>query len=73
LRIRQGAEDGKGLIGDGDSVICFNFRADEMREITSTFVSKEFGGFLLPSRRPRLHYVCLTEYDAGFMCRVVYP
>jgi 2,3-bisphosphoglycerate-independent phosphoglycerate mutase len=44
-----------------------------MREITSTFVSKEFGGFLLPSRRPRIHYVCLTEYDAGFLCPVVYP
>ncbi|MCR5640002.1 MAG: 2,3-bisphosphoglycerate-independent phosphoglycerate mutase [Lachnospiraceae bacterium] len=57
-------EDGKpvGLIGDGDSVICFNFRPDRAREITRTFCMDEFDGFDRGARK-QVHYVCFTEYD----------
>lgn len=58
-------------IGDGDSVIFFNFRADRAREITRAFIEEEFEGFER-NDRPTVHYVCLTEYDATFDCPVAF-
>ena len=49
-------------IGDGDSIIFFNFRPDRAREITRVFCYDEFDGF---DRGPRkqVTYVCFTDYD----------
>ena len=49
-------------IGDGDSIIFFNFRPDRAREITRAFCCDEFDGF---DRGPRkqVTYVCFTDYD----------
>ena len=50
------------VIGDGDSIIFFNFRPDRAREITRTFCCDEFDSF---DRGPRkqVTYVCFTDYD----------
>ncbi len=50
------------IIGDGDSIIFFNFRPDRAREITRVFCCDEFDGF---DRGPRkqVTYVCFTDYD----------
>ncbi len=50
------------VIGDGDSIIFFNYRPDRAREITRTFCCDEFDSF---DRRPRkqVTYVCFTDYD----------
>lgn len=68
--------DEKGLpiarMEDGDSVIFYNFRADRAREITRAFIEEDFEGFER-SERPKVHYVCLTEYDANFDCPVAFP
>jgi 2,3-bisphosphoglycerate-independent phosphoglycerate mutase len=61
-----------GTIQDGDSVIFFNFRADRAREITRAFIEDDFSDFARPVR-PKVHYVCLTEYDATFTCPVAFP
>lgn len=66
-------EDGKpvGIVGKGDSIICFNFRPDRARQITRALSQKEFvvpkgtaferkTGFLQPV------YVCFAVYDASF-------
>ncbi len=66
-------ENGKplGLIKEGDSVICFNFRPDRARQITRAVSQREFivpkgtaferkTGYLNPV------YVCFTVYDALF-------
>jgi len=53
----------KTLIEDGDAVVFFNFRGDRPREITRAFVDPKFNAFDR-GQMPRLHYVCLTEYDA---------
>lgn len=66
-------ENGKplGLLENGDSVICFNFRPDRARELTRAVSQKEFvvpkgtaferkTGWLDPT------YVCFTVYDAEF-------
>ncbi|HEY0565107.1 MAG TPA: 2,3-bisphosphoglycerate-independent phosphoglycerate mutase, partial [Terriglobales bacterium] len=76
-------------IGDEDACICFNFRADRVRQITRVLarnsgVTKEDGRELeeadaLDQEIPRdtmpknLHYVCMTEYDKRFTLPVVVP
>lgn len=59
-------------IQDEDSVIFFNFRADRARELTSAFVEDDFIGFNR-LERPKVHFVCLTEYDASLNCPVAFP
>ena len=85
--------DAKGqaltTIRDEDSCICFNFRADRVRQITRSLCRNsglnEQGGrdlqgaedldATIPRERvPRnLHYVCMTQYDKKFTLPVVIP
>jgi 2,3-bisphosphoglycerate-independent phosphoglycerate mutase len=74
-------------IRDDDSCICFNFRADRVRQITRALTRNsglnEKGGGDLPGaddldatiprdRVPKnLHYVCMTQYDKNFSLPVV--
>jgi 2,3-bisphosphoglycerate-independent phosphoglycerate mutase len=50
---------------DGDSVICFNFRADRMRQIVRALADPNFDGFDV-STRPKLHVATMTAYDRTF-------
>ncbi len=59
-------------VRDGDAVIFFNFRPDRAREITRAFVDPGFDGFARPVT-PRLHFVCLTEYDPTIPAPVAFP
>jgi 2,3-bisphosphoglycerate-independent phosphoglycerate mutase len=49
-------------VGDGDAVVCYNFRADRARQITRAFVQPDFAGF---ERRQLqdLIYIGMTEYE----------
>src|ERR1700716_1406198 len=76
-------------IRDNDSCICFNFRADRVRQITRALARNsglnDKGGSDLPGateldatiprdRVPKnLHYVCMTRYDKNFSLPVVIP
>ena len=76
-------------IGDDDACICFNFRADRVREITRALCRNsnlnDKGGSDLPGaaeldatiprdRVPKnLKYVCMTQYDKNFSLPVVIP
>jgi 2,3-bisphosphoglycerate-independent phosphoglycerate mutase len=76
-------------IGDEDSCICFNFRADRVREITRALCRNsglnQKGGSDLPGADeldatiPRsgvpknLKYVCMTRYDKNFDLPMVIP
>jgi 2,3-bisphosphoglycerate-independent phosphoglycerate mutase len=57
--------DGTAPMADGDQVICFNFRADRVREMTAAITQEDFGGFTRPVF-PRVGYTCMTEYDRSF-------
>ena len=77
------------MIRDDDSCICFNFRADRVRQITRALARNSGlnpqGGSDLPGaddldmtisrdRVPNgLHYVCMTQYDKKFALPVVIP
>ena len=61
-------------IGQGDSIIFFNFRPDRAREITRTFVDPDFAGFERKKGFFPVQYVCTTEYDATMPnVEVAYP
>jgi 2,3-bisphosphoglycerate-independent phosphoglycerate mutase len=76
-------------IRDEDSCICFNFRADRVRQVTRALARNsglnEQGGRDLPGsedldatiprdRTPKnLQYVCMTQYDKKFSLPVVIP
>ena len=59
-------------VADGDSAIFFNFRADRARQLTAALALPGFEGFAR-AVRPRLHFVCMTEYDASFQLPVAFP
>ncbi len=76
-------------IHDDDSCICFNFRADRVRQITRALARNSGlnaqagrdlpGAADLDATIPRdrvpqnLHYVCMTRYDKNFSLPVVIP
>lgn len=54
----------RATIKEGDVVLCFNFRTDRLREITTVLTQKdmpEFGMHTIP-----LHYFTMTRYDKTF-------
>ncbi len=59
------------LVENDDAVIFFNFRGDRPREITRAFVDDPFDGFQRAVQL-KLHYVCLTEYDATIPAKVAF-
>ena len=50
---------------DGDGVLCFNYRADRMRQIVRALAVPGFDGFDV-SGRPQLKLVMMTRYDETF-------
>ena len=51
-------------IKNGDGVICFNFRTDRCREITSVLSQKDHDKFDM--RKLDIHYTTMTNYDKSF-------
>ncbi len=56
----------------GDGVLCFNFRADRMRQIVRALAVEPFDGFPVPDR-PRLDLVTMTRYDRTFPFPTAFP
>jgi 2,3-bisphosphoglycerate-independent phosphoglycerate mutase len=82
-------EQGKpvGRLSDEDACICFNYRADRVRQITRVLARNsgltKDGGRTLPGAEDldrtippaevpkQLHYVCMTQYDKQFSLPMV--
>jgi 2,3-bisphosphoglycerate-independent phosphoglycerate mutase len=52
-------------IGEGDGILCVNFRADRMRQIVRALAQPDFAGFDV-SGRPAVDLVTMTQYDETF-------
>jgi 2,3-bisphosphoglycerate-independent phosphoglycerate mutase len=63
---------GDGRLRDGDGLLCFNFRADRMRQICQALGPAPFAEFAR-SARPRLEIATLTQYRADFPFAVAFP
>jgi 2,3-bisphosphoglycerate-independent phosphoglycerate mutase len=77
------------MIRDEDSCMCFNFRADRVRQITRALArnsglndqegrdlpgGEELDRMIPRTRTPKdLHYVCMTRYDKKFSLPIVVP
>ncbi len=62
-----------GRLGDGDSAIFFNFRADRAREMTWALNQPRFQGFDVSDRPQLAYYVCMTQYDEHLQVPVAFP
>jgi 2,3-bisphosphoglycerate-independent phosphoglycerate mutase len=58
-------------IGDGDAVVCFNFRADRVRQISRAFTLPDFDGFEREMLRD-LIYIAMTEYEKNMPYQVAF-
>jgi len=57
-------------IEEGDVVICYNYRTDRLREITTVLSQKD-----MPEegmKKMPLHYLTMTRYDDSFDVKIVY-
>jgi len=52
------------VLKDGDVVICFNFRSDRLREITTVLTQKSLPEFRMETMP--LYYLTMTKYDETF-------
>lgn len=62
-----------GLIGDGDAVLFFNFRADRARELTRALTEDDFTGFARPRKIALSRFVTMTRYEKDFGLPVLFP
>ncbi|KAF9925715.1 hypothetical protein FBU30_004581 [Linnemannia zychae] len=61
----------QGLIGDNDTIFCFNYRSDRMREISSVLgISPPPMEVQLPKN---LHITTMTQYKGDFPFPVAFP
>jgi 2,3-bisphosphoglycerate-independent phosphoglycerate mutase len=60
-------------IGNGDTVIFFNFRADRTRQLTRAFTERHFDGFERDSYLDLSNFTCMTLYDEAFGLPVAFP
>jgi 2,3-bisphosphoglycerate-independent phosphoglycerate mutase len=59
-------------IRDGDAVIFTNFRNDRARELTHALLDADFTGFPRATVPHELHYVTMTEYEAGLPVAIAF-
>lgn len=62
-------------IKPGDSVLCFNFRADRMRQITRMFTNTSDGvgeGFTLEEPLSPLTLLTMTEYESDLPVQIIF-
>ncbi len=63
--------DENGMIEEGDTVICFNFRTDRCREITIALTQQAFPEYKMTPLK--LNYYTMTNYDKTFKnVKVIY-
>ncbi|MCY4381408.1 MAG: 2,3-bisphosphoglycerate-independent phosphoglycerate mutase [Proteobacteria bacterium] len=56
-----------GAIEDGDGVLCFNFRADRVIQISKAFCQTNDFSYFTRHRVPKVFYVGLTCYDGDLL------
>jgi 2,3-bisphosphoglycerate-independent phosphoglycerate mutase len=67
--------DGYRGMQDGDGLLCFNFRADRVREILTAILDPTFSGFALPRRVKIAAAIGMTQYSEALdaLMQTVFP
>lgn len=58
-------------VQSGDSMICFNFRPDRVRQIARVMTQKDFDGFTR-NVVPDIYFACMTEYDSSLKLPIAF-
>lgn len=66
-------DDDSLIIDEGDVILCYNFRADRMREICQAFALTDFDGADNFQHIDNLQVVTMTEYMDGLTDQVLFP
>jgi 2,3-bisphosphoglycerate-independent phosphoglycerate mutase len=61
-----------GRVEDGDALIFFNFRADRMRQIVTSFIDQRFEGFRRATW-PKVEVLTMNRYNETFDVPVIFP
>ena len=61
------------VIDSGDVVLCYNFRADRMRQLTLALVKRDFEGARYFQPVVDLRLITMTAYMDGLTDRVLFP
>ena len=72
-RIVPPGQDAPPPIGDGDSVIFFNFRPDRARQLSHAILDETWDHFERVHRPKLAHFVTFTEYEKGLPAEVAFP
>ena len=67
-----GADDSL-TIDPGDALLCYNFRADRMRQLAGVFVKRGIAGADQFRPLDDLRLITMTEYQAGLTDHVLFP
>ncbi len=67
-----GSDDNLG-IDPGDALLCFNFRADRMRQLTQAFVQRDFASAERFQPIADLRLITMTEYLGGLTEHILFP
>ena len=60
-------------IARGDALLCFNFRADRMRQLAAAFVNRDFDDAARFRAIPDLRLITMTEYMEGLTEAILFP
>jgi 2,3-bisphosphoglycerate-independent phosphoglycerate mutase len=63
----------KKIIGDGDAILFFNFRADRARQLTTVFIDPSFNGFKRTVQPQLSYFVSMTQYDKNLPTTQAFP
>ncbi|MDF1646155.1 MAG: 2,3-bisphosphoglycerate-independent phosphoglycerate mutase [Legionellaceae bacterium] len=61
------------LIEDEDAVFFFNFRSDRARQLTESFISKQFSGFNRQKKPCLADFISMTQYATYLETTPVFP
>jgi 2,3-bisphosphoglycerate-independent phosphoglycerate mutase len=62
--INSATQQPLALVEEGDVMICFNFRTDRLREITTVLSQKDMPE--VGMQTIKLHYLTMTQYDESY-------
>ena len=66
--------EGEGLtIDSGDVLLCYNFRADRMRQLAAAFVKRDFDGSDNFQPIADLQLITMTKYMDGLTDEILFP
>ncbi len=62
-----------GRVENGDAILFWNFREDRARQITKSFVLKEWTHFPRRSLPENVYFTTMTGYEEGLPAKVIFP